>query len=112
MTETCTNLCDIYQQFTRTTVKYPKQNEGDYVTAGLVGEVGEFMSAAAKYHRGDYDLTEYRRRAKAELGDILWFVARLADYYQWTLSELMLENRDKLTDRMNRGTIKGDGDDR
>ena len=111
--EPCTdNIADCYQVFTRTTVTYPKQNEGQYVTAGLVGEVGELLSAAAKYHRGDYDITEYRKRAKAEIGDILWFIARFADYYDWSLSEIMIENRDKLTDRMNRGVIKGDGDNR
>lgn len=109
---TVTNLADEYQLFTRTTTAYPHHKEGDYLTAGLMGEMGEFMSAAAKYHRGDYDVGEFRKRAKAELGDLLWFIARLTDYYGWTLSEVMVENRDKLTDRMNRGVIRGDGDER
>ena len=103
---------DLYQEFTRTTIGYPRHKEGDYLTAGLTGEIGELMSAAAKYHRGDYDVTEFRKRAKGELGDIIWFIARLCDYYHWSMSEVMLDNRNKLVDRKKRGKIKGDGDER
>jgi NTP pyrophosphatase (non-canonical NTP hydrolase) len=101
---------DIYQEFTRSTIGYPIDREGQYLTAGIIGEVGEFMSAAAKYHRGDYGSEEFLKRAKGELGDIMWFVARLSDYYGWPMSEILIHNRDKLIDRQNRDVIKGDGD--
>lgn len=103
---------DLYQKFTASTVAYPPEHAGDYVTAGLVGEIGELYSAMAKYHRGDYDFGEYEKRAKAEVGDIMWFLARFCDTYGWKLSTLLVENRDKLIDRQNRQMIKGDGDER
>ena len=101
-----------YQEWTRTTVAYPKSAEGEYVTAGLVSEIGELMGAAAKYHRGDYDFNEFLSRIEAELGDILWFIARYADFYDLGLQELAERNVDKLIDRKARGVIKGDGDKR
>jgi NTP pyrophosphatase (non-canonical NTP hydrolase) len=48
----------------------------------------------------------------AEFGDILWFLARFADYYGWSMSELIDSNIRKLSKRKDEGTLKGDGDDR
>lgn len=101
-----------YVEWTRSTVAYQPSVEGDYLTAGLVGEVGEFYSALAKFHRGDIDHQECMKRARKELGDVMWFIARLSDYYQWDIEELLQENMDKLNDRKARGVIKGDGDER
>ena len=39
-------------------------------------------------------------------------LARLFDMYDMTLIEVLHENYIKLTDRMERGVIKGDGDNR
>jgi NTP pyrophosphatase (non-canonical NTP hydrolase) len=48
----------------------------------------------------------------AELGDIFWYLARLLDSYDITHQEVLQQNFLKLTDRKNRGVIKGDGDNR
>jgi NTP pyrophosphatase (non-canonical NTP hydrolase) len=103
---------DEYQIWTRTTVAYPEDAEAEYLTSGLVGEVGELYSAMAKFHRGDYDTDEAISRMFAEFGDILWFLARFADYYGWSMSELIDSNIRKLSKRKDEGTLKGDGDDR
>ena len=47
-----------------------------------------------------------------ELGDLLWYAARLADELGVPLSEVMQANLDKLQDRMNRGVLSGSGDNR
>lgn len=101
-----------YTEFTRTTRKYPLGNEGDYVTAGLVGEVGELYSAIAKYHREDYDFETFQDKAQKEIGDIMWFLARFCDYYDWDLEKLIEANKIKLLYRLEKGSIKGDGDNR
>ena len=52
------------------------------------------------------------KEIRAELGDVLWYLARMFDHYELRLVEILHENFLKLTDRKNRGVIKGDGDKR
>lgn len=101
-----------YQRWTNSTVVYGPEAEGKYVAFGLAAEVGELMSALAKYHRGDYSYEEYAERAKQEIGDIMWFLARFSDYSGWDLTDLLDANVDKLEERKANGKIRGDGDTR
>lgn len=53
-------------------------NNEEYLTLGLIAEVGEAAGKLAKRVRdGVWDKKAFIK----ELGDILWFVANLADYY-------------------------------
>ena len=101
---------DQYQQQAKATAVYPDGKADQYLIAGLAGEVGEFASLFAKHWRGDGDLI--RDNLKAELGDVLWFVAMLAEHLDTDLSEVAQGNLDKLADRANRGKLKGNGDNR
>ena len=101
---------DTYQQQAKATAVYPEVKADQYLIAGLAGEVGELASIFAKHWRGDGDLNP--DHARAELGDILWFVAILAGELGYSLSEVAENNLDKLADRANRGKLKGNGDDR
>ena len=52
----------------------------EYLTLGLIEEVGEAAGKLAKRRRdGVWD----ERAFIKELGDILWFVANLVDYFDW-----------------------------
>ena len=101
-----------YQQQAAKTAIYPLDKADQYLIAGLAGEVGERASIFAKHWRGDGDINPDHDHAKAELGDILWFVAMLADELGYDLSTIAANNLDKLADRANRGKLKGNGDDR
>lgn len=81
-----------------------------YAQAGLAGEVGELLGYFAKCHRDEKDL-EIGTIVK-ELGDILWFVAAIADDYCLSLEGIAEKNINKLSDRKARDVIKGSGDDR
>jgi NTP pyrophosphatase (non-canonical NTP hydrolase) len=83
-----------------------------YVSAGLIAEVGEFYDIEAKYVRDGGDVVELERKAKKELGDILWFVAAKASINGWNLQEIAEGNISKLQARRDFGTIQGSGDDR
>jgi len=101
-----------YMRWTRTTVKYPLENEGEYLHNGLIAEVGEFYGNTAKYHRCDYDSDEWKRRAQLELGDIFWFLVRYCDYLEIPVDEVLALNVEKLEGRLKKGSIKGaDNDD-
>ena len=101
---------DAYQEQAKATAVYPDDQAMNYLVAGLAGEVGELASIFAKYWRGDGDLNH--DHAKAELGDVLWFVAMLAEQLDTDLSTVAQNNLNKLADRANRGKLKGNGDDR
>ena len=82
-----------------------------YAVIGLSGEVGELHSFIAKAIRdGVKDEAEFETNIKKELGDILWFIAAIADDFETSLDEIAQGNYYKLKDRMERGVIGGSGD--
>lgn len=85
-----------------------------YPYFALAEETGEFLGKIAKAHRGDYQGTmdDLDLALRKELGDILWNVAAIASVHGWTLDSIAEMNLDKLTDRKDRGVIKGSGDER
>lgn len=94
------------------TARYPRDRGLEYVVAGLVGEAGELAGEYSKSIRDDSgEVTpERRERLLAELGDVLWFAARVAFELGTTLDEVACKNLEKLAGRARRGTIGGAGD--
>ena len=86
-----------YTDFTRKTARYPKRREKEYLMLGLMNEAGEVGGAYKKENRDHKDNTEL---IIDELGDVLWYLTRLCDVYDIKLSELMVNNMDKLFNRM------------
>lgn len=104
-----------YQQMTMATALYPHAGAGTdtaitYCLMGLGGEVGELQNKYKKVLRGDIPLD--RQEFREELGDVLWYVARLAAELDADLTEIMATNNKKLMSRKFRGTIQGSGDNR
>ena len=86
-----------YRDFTRRTAKYPKRREKEYLMIGLMNEAGEVGGAYKKEIRDHVDNTDL---IIDEMGDVLWYLQRLCDVYDVTISELMTNNMDKLFNRM------------
>jgi NTP pyrophosphatase (non-canonical NTP hydrolase) len=76
---------------------------------GLAGEAGEVLEKIKKLVR---DSTYDRDALKKELGDILFYWARICRYFGFQPSEVIGANIDKLDDRRARGTMRGSGDNR
>ena len=85
-----------------------------YLTMGLASEAGEVAGKVKKALRDEGgNISQERSMAIAdELGDVLWYVARLADELGWDLNQVARSNLKKLADRKARGAIGGDGDNR
>lgn len=119
------SLFDDYQAFTRTTAIYPGHGEGSaeariYCLMGLCGESGELAEKVKKIVRGggfdavtDLDLDQERlAEIKKELGDCVWYAARLADELGLKLSDVAATNVAKLSSRKKRNVLHGEGDNR
>lgn len=76
-----------------------------YYALGLNGEAGEVAELIKKAYRGNVDvnITELAN----ELGDVLWYLTRLASYYQISLEDVVQANRNKLEERKRNGRITG-----
>ena len=104
-----------YQQKAKLTAKYPVIGHGViYPTLGLANEAGEVAGKIKKIFRDkDGIIGETEREAlKAELGDVLWYLAQVATELDLAFDEIAEYNIAKLLDRQARGKIKGDGDNR
>ena len=102
-----------YQQESRKTWGYVAMNHPIvYPTMGLVNEAGELAGKIKKIFRdkagviGEAD----RQALKGELGDVLWYLAQICTELDLTLEEVAEANLEKLFSRLERGQIRGDGD--
>jgi NTP pyrophosphatase (non-canonical NTP hydrolase) len=113
---------DNYQTESLKTAVYPAGQGQVYTALGLANEAGEVAGVVKKIIRDDANLnmslTRYeiaqtnREKIKAELGDVLWYLAAVAKEYNLKLSDVAQYNLDKLRDRAERGVLKGSGDNR
>lgn len=106
---------DDYQQAAlRTAAPRDKPNELFHLLLGLVGETGEIAEKAKKIVRDrNSDFSQWDTEdLKKELGDTLWYVAVIANYFDVSLDEIAQLNIAKVADRQQRGMIGGRGDAR
>jgi len=99
-----------YQEQIKELDLYPEGFEGTLALAlGIGNEAGEVQGIFKKYVRdGYYDI----EKLKAELGDVLWYVASIARRSGLTMEDVAGYNIYKLFGRLERGTLRGSGDDR
>lgn len=93
-----------------------------YPAIGIAGEAGELLDKIKKAWRNSgvmkpssilSTLTEKQISDIAkELGDILWYVAAFATEMGLELNDIAAINLEKLANRHNNNTIKGEGDNR
>ena len=105
---------DMYQKVARTTAIYPREQAIIYPTLGLTGEAGEVANKVKKIIRDDGNKINEGlvQEISAEIGDVLWYIAVLADDIGCKLSDIANANLVKLANRKEKGTIHGSGDKR
>lgn len=103
---------DKYQQGTRTTTIYPKDAAVQYTILGLANEAGEVAGKYKKFLRDGLTFDEMKEAVVAEVGDVLWYAARVLDELEVTMHDCMRANLAKLEDRRARGVLGGSGDTR
>jgi NTP pyrophosphatase (non-canonical NTP hydrolase) len=83
-----------------------------YPLLGYVGEVAELANKFKKVIRNDRSIDEFINLSFDEQGDCLYYAAQLAEQTGFELHDVAKSNNKKLADRMERGVIRGDGDNR
>jgi NTP pyrophosphatase (non-canonical NTP hydrolase) len=104
-----------YQQQASRTARYPDVGANPiYPTLGLCGETGEVAEKVKKVLRDDGGVFSDALRADLalELGDVLWYLARLASELDLDLAAIAEANLAKLASRAERNVIAGSGDRR
>ena len=81
---------------------------------GINGEAGEVAEKVKKIIRdkGGHISVEDKQELAKELGDVLWYLAVLADQLGVPLEAIADQNLDKLRSRKERGVLGGSGDNR
>ena len=94
---------DEYQESIEKFAVYPRESRLwaiSYLTLGLNGEAGEVAEQVKKAVRNDGEITEERRKKILdEIGDVLWYVSRIASEFNVPLEEIAVKNVEKLEQR-------------
>lgn len=102
-----------YQQAALEFDDVPRDLAITYPALGIAGEAGEVADKVKKVfrdHDRDFSDAKLRHDIALEIGDVLWYCAKLSYELGYTLEQIGAMNRQKLSDRRNRGVIHGDGD--
>jgi NTP pyrophosphatase (non-canonical NTP hydrolase) len=110
---------DSYQDDAGLTAIYPLSDTGGvnavvYTALGLAGEAGEVANKVKKVlrdHDGNFN-NETQSAIRDEIGDVLWYCARLASELSLSFGDIAADNIRKLTERKSRNVLRGSGDDR
>lgn len=81
---------------------------------GIGGEAGEVVEKWKKivaYDNGQISDDKKKELAK-EMGDVLWYLAALAESLDMSLQDIAEANIEKVMSRKQRGVTKGRGDNR
>ena len=103
-----------YQQQAMSIAPYPATQRIIYPTLGLTGEAGEVADKVKKTMRDNGGLFDNHRKTEIakEIGDVLWNCAALARDLGYDLDVIAHINIAKLSSRVERGVIGGEGDNR
>jgi NTP pyrophosphatase (non-canonical NTP hydrolase) len=106
-----------YQSRARESAVYPGHGTFQglvYCALKLNGEAGEVAEKIGKAWRDEGGCVSDERREALilELGDVLWYLANIAEGLETTLEFCAERNLAKLASRRARGTLRGSGDDR
>jgi len=91
-----------YQELCRRYVKKFETEKEKILTWGLgiAGEAGDVAGCIKKTYIHENDQTA---GIKENLGDVLWYIAVICNFYGWNMRELLKENMEKLEKRYPRG---------
>lgn len=105
---------ETYTTAAKQTAIYPRDRALEYLALGLTSEAGEVAGKIKKVLRDEdsWFTDESHTALLSELGDVLWYLAMMAEELCIPLGWVAAENISKLKSRHERGVIGGSGDAR
>ena len=99
-----------YQEIIEDFAVYPRDNELaaiSYLALGLNGEAGEVADQVKKAIRNDGHINDERReKIIEELGDVLWYLTRIAIEFDASMADIAVNNVEKLQNRKRLNQLK------
>ncbi len=92
---------DDYQKHVKST---DKTTNDDVLIYGLVGEVGEILTAFKKHKLNKHP--KFKDELKEELGDVLWYLSALANKNNLSLQDIAQNNKNKSTSLCDKGKLR------
>ena len=87
-----------YQELCKKTANQTGDNEEIYNWGlGIAGEAGDVASCIKKVHLHKNE--GVKDGIKENLGDTLWYIAMICNFYGWDLQEVLKENIEKFAKR-------------
>ena len=99
-----------YQSEALKTAIYPEEYKVIYPALGLAGEAGEVADKVKKIIRDGN--TDSNLAIAVELGDVMWYIATLANDLGYTMQHIANMNIEKLKKRSRENKLQGSGDNR
>ena len=92
-----------YQKLVKTTAKNDFINKNDEIAnwgLGVTGEAGDLAGCIKKtiYHNNDQT-----KGIRENVGDTIWYLAMVCNFYGWDFEEILFENIEKLKKRYTKG---------
>jgi len=91
-----------YQKLCKETAKKFKRKEDAIINwaLGISGEAGDVAGCIKKtmYHGNDQ-----KAGTRENIGDVMWYIAMICNYYGWNLEDVLEENVKKLKARFPKG---------
>jgi NTP pyrophosphatase (non-canonical NTP hydrolase) len=96
-----------YQEDCKRTVRDFKSKEEEIMTWGL-GIAGESGDVAGCIKKTFVHMNDQRNGIKENLGDTLWYIAMICNFFNWDLEDIFRENMQKLNERYPNGFTEED----
>lgn len=95
-----------YQKLVTRTARTNFKNKNDEIAdwgLGVAGEAGDLAGCIKKtiYHGNDQ-----RQGIRENIGDTMWYLAMICNFFGWNFEEILAENIEKLKKRYSKGFTK------
>jgi NTP pyrophosphatase (non-canonical NTP hydrolase) len=103
-----------YEEAAIATAIYPRTHKLLYPALGMASEAGKVVNKVMKLINNGVAKTPdtWRYDIAADIGEMLWYCASLANDLNIPLAQIAAQNKEKLAERKERGTLGGAGDTR